>query len=97
MSGPEPAAALDALIAAHQATHGDFVDTAAIAQALKAVFAAAGAARFGAPPREALDMVAVKLARILAGDATRAEHWADAAGYRWLATRDLEDEPAALI
>jgi len=38
------------------------------AATLKAVIAAAGAARFGPVQREALDMVAVKLARILAGD-----------------------------
>jgi hypothetical protein len=29
-----------------------------------------------------------KLARILAGDETCAEHWWDLAGYAWLAARD---------
>jgi hypothetical protein len=68
--------------------HGDFADTAAIAQALKAVLAAASA-RLGAVQREALDQIAVKIARICAGDPTCADHWRDLAGYAWLAGRDL--------
>jgi hypothetical protein len=39
----QDANALDALIAAHQATHGYFADIAAVAQALKAVLDVAGA------------------------------------------------------
>jgi hypothetical protein len=70
-------------------THGDFVDTAAIAQSLKAVFAAAGAARFGPAQREVLDQIAVKLARILCGDPSYADHWLDLAGYARLAGRLL--------
>jgi hypothetical protein len=75
------------VIDAHEATHGDFADTAAIAQALKAVLDVA-AARLGAVQREALDQVAVKLARICAGDPRHPEHWRDLAGYCWLASRD---------
>ena len=84
------AIALDELIAAHQATHGDFADTAAIARALKAVLDVA-AARLGAVHREALGQIAVKLARICAGDPTCADHWRDLAGYAWLAGRDLAE------
>jgi hypothetical protein len=72
----------------HQATHGAFADTAAIAQALKAVLEVA-AARLGAGQREALDQITVKLARICAGDPACAEHWGDLAGYTWLAGCDL--------
>jgi hypothetical protein len=86
-AGDPEANALDALIAAHQGTHGDFADTAAIAQSLKAVFAAGGADRFGPVQREALDQIAVKLARICAGDPGCAEHWKDLCGYCWLAVR----------
>jgi len=38
-AGDLVAGALDELIAAHQPTHGDFADTAAVAQALKSVLA----------------------------------------------------------
>jgi hypothetical protein len=66
------AIALDALIDAHQATHGDFADTAAIAPALKSVLdvATAGLAQW---QLEALDQIAVTLARICAGDFV--DHW----------------------
>jgi hypothetical protein len=47
--------------------------------------------------REALDQIAVKLARILSGDPTCADDWRDLAGYAWLAGLDLADEPAAQI
>ncbi len=88
-SADDPVAiALDELIDAHQATHGDFADTAAIAQALKSVLDVA-AAGLGVVQREALDQIAVKIARICAGDPTCAEHWRDLAGYAWLAARDL--------
>jgi hypothetical protein len=71
--------ALDALVEAREATHSAFADTPAVAQALKSVFAAAGAARFEPVQREALDQIAVKLARILAGDPGCADHWRDLA------------------
>jgi hypothetical protein len=51
------------------------------------------AAWLGAVEREALDQIAVKLARICAGDPACADHWRDLAGYAWLAKRDL-DEPS---
>jgi hypothetical protein len=89
-AGDAVAAALDELVAAHEPTHGSFSDTAQIAQALKAIFAAAGVSRFGALQREALDQIAVKIARICAGDAGCAEHWLDLCGYCWLAGRDLD-------
>jgi Holliday junction resolvase len=87
-TGDCEATTLDELIAAPQATHGDFADTASIAQALKAVFATAGADRFGPAQRESLDQIAVKLARICAGAPASAEHWRDLAGYAWLAGRE---------
>jgi hypothetical protein len=34
--------------------------------------------------REALDMIAVKISRILAGDPNHADHWDDIAGYAYL-------------
>jgi hypothetical protein len=53
----------DELLAARQTTHGDFADTAAVAQAIKAAF---GDRAVRLPPvqREALDQIAAKLARI---------------------------------
>ena len=73
---------LDDLIKDKETTHGHFDDTATIAQTLKALM------RRGRnweslpnPSKEALEMIATKVARILNGDATDPEHWNDIAGY----------------
>jgi hypothetical protein len=82
-----PAAPIGAaadLLAARQTTHGDFAETAAVAQTLKAAMRDR-AASLPRAQREALDMIATKLARILCGDANHADHWLDLAGYARLA------------
>ncbi len=41
--------------------------------------------------KEALDMIAVKMSRILSGDANLADHWDDIAGYAFLGKGGHED------
>jgi hypothetical protein len=77
---PLSAGAVDAMLAARRQTHGDFAETAAMARAIKAAFGDR-AARLTPVQREALEQIAVKIARILCGDANCADHWADIAGY----------------
>jgi hypothetical protein len=87
MAGVEPAQAiaLDELIDADQATHGDFADSAAIGQALKTVLAVAPA-RLGAVQREAWIRSQSRSLR-RRSDLCRA--LARRAGYAWLAGRHL--------
>lgn len=71
-------------------THGDFYLVAMMAQSLK------DAMRHGRnweelddPQREALEMIASKVGRILSGNPHEVDHWRDIAGYaalieRWL-------------
>ena len=73
---------IDDLLKDKEATHGVFDDMAALAQTVKAIM------RRGRnweslpnPSKEALEMIATKIARILNGDASEAEHWNDVAGY----------------
>lgn len=70
------------LIAAREATHGDFVATASLAQLFKT---AARASRNWAklPPhrREGLEQQFTKIARVLEGDHAFPDHWDDNAGY----------------
>jgi hypothetical protein len=68
------------LIAAREQTHGDFGQTAAVAQAIKTAFGDR-AARLPPVQREALEQIAVKIARILCGDPNHVDHWHDIAGY----------------
>jgi hypothetical protein len=78
----------DDLLDARRRRHGNFAETAAVAQAIKAAFGDR-AARLPPVQREALDQIAAKLARILCGDANHADHWLDLAGYARLGAASL--------
>jgi hypothetical protein len=65
-----------------QTTHGDFHDTARIAQALKVVVRSGPSWRcMDAAQREAVEHICTKLARIVSGDNNAPDHWDDVAGY----------------
>lgn len=75
-------ASTEQIIAARHETHGDYGDTALMAQGLKdALRHGAGWSVMAAPHREALELIATKLARIVTGDASFKDHWDDVAGY----------------
>lgn len=76
---------VDRVIAERQSTHGDFTRTAEISQRLKAVFRDNLSAEANFEYTEAMDMIALKLARILSGQSTFEDHWVDIAGYATLA------------
>lgn len=67
-------------------THGDYNQTAKTAQMIKRLFQHAPAQMdFSERQKESLDMIAVKLARIMCGDPHEPDHWRDIAGYALLA------------
>ena len=72
----------DPLLAARGARYGAFKDNAAISQALKAQMRSCPKWQ-GLDPdmQEALEMVAQKISRILAGDPHYDDSWVDIAGY----------------
>lgn len=68
-----------------QKTHGDFLTHALIAQSIKCqMFNAHGYGALDAMQREALDMIAHKIARVLNGNPDVHDHWHDIAGYATL-------------
>lgn len=70
------------LIEARATTHGDYTKTAALSQRLKnELRSEAGWSLLTDRQREALDLIAMKIARILCGDPTHADHWDDIGGY----------------
>lgn len=86
---------IDQILAEREKTHGTFEMHAKITQELKAVMY--GAAKFGGNARmlsptqvEALDMIAHKIGRILAGDPNHTDHWLDISGYATLVAKELE-------
>lgn len=71
-------------------THGSFANNAMISLQLKAIFHnpsnnVGQAVELRPIHKEALDMIALKLSRILSGQANFKDHWRDCAGYAMLA------------
>lgn len=70
-------------------THGSFADNAFYAQELRTLFRQ-GHVGLTSVQREALDMIAGKISRILSGNPSEPDHWLDIEGYARLARNDLE-------
>lgn len=92
LSGASPSAPAqnfdrDPLLQEREKTHGDYRRVAHLAQQLKMLFRKNAQGKDVLDPRQAesLDMIAVKLARILCGNHNEPDHWADLAGYAKLA------------
>lgn len=69
--------------------HGDFARTALISQQLKSYTRSCN--QLGNKrQQEALDMICMKIARILAGDPMVKDHWDDVAGYAKLGAEACE-------
>lgn len=84
----------DPLLVERGRTHGSFALNAHFSQQLKSIFQcdAGGYATMKVEHREALDMIALKLSRILSGQAEYADHWKDIGGYSNLAVEACEDK-----
>ena len=77
-------------------THGDFAQVSVIAQDLKEAMRGlidhGGYSRLTSWQCEALDMIASKIARILAGNADEPDHWLDIEGYARLARKGINTD-----
>lgn len=71
----------EAILVKRQSTHGDFAKNAQVSQDIKTILRAAGYHQLDPVHIEALDMIALKISRIVSGKADVADHWADIAGY----------------
>ena len=84
----------DQLLQEREKTHGSFADNAKISQRIKEAMRGYQCSNYPQDPchREALDMIALKLSRILSGQANFKDHWADIAGYAKLAEEACCDD-----
>lgn len=69
------------LLAERATTHGDYGNHARITQNLKVTLYSHYTDKHTVAAREALEMIAHKIGRILAGDPDFRDHWDDIAGY----------------
>lgn len=74
------------ILATRPNTHGEFTDNAVVMQVLKdTIRAGTGYRNTSLVQREALDMIAHKIGRIVTGDPNFHDHWDDIIGYAKLA------------
>lgn len=82
---------IEKILAEREKTHGDFRTHAAITDAIKFYMQqSSNWSTLGSMKREALDMIAHKIGRILAGNPNVKDHWDDIAGYAKLVSRELK-------
>lgn len=82
---------IDNTLAERQKTHGDFKDHASITQELKLLLHQHRTWVTLTPSmQEALDMIAHKIGRVLAGNPEHLDHWHDIAGYATLVHRQID-------
>jgi len=73
-------------------THGDFAENARISQALKTIMRTSlGWENLPDAQKEALDVTALKISRILSGQNMFPDHWLDGSGYFTLGERACDD------
>lgn len=80
---------VDEVLAERKARYGDFNDQARLAQAIKDAMRLGKWDALGDAHKEALEMMATKMARILNGDPAYADNWVDLAGYAQLIVKEL--------
>ncbi len=81
---------IDTLLAERATTHGSFKEHAIVTQELKNVMRSrVGWEKLTHSQREALEMVAHKIGRILSGNPHFEDHWDDCQGYLRLVSIEL--------
>lgn len=85
-------------IAERHKVHGDYTETAQVAQGLKDILTTATSYDYISNiQRESLCMIATKLARIVCGDPNHADHWEDIIGYATLAKVSIKPEIPEIV
>lgn len=90
---PVPAPSVQDTLAEREVQYGSFANNAAAAQMIKEVFRGArGWAEAQDDVREALDVIATKISRILSTTHEKADSWHDIAGYATLIENRINKE-----
>lgn len=78
------------ILVSRKTTHGDFAKNAQVSQDIKTIMRAAGYLGLDPVHTEVLDMIALKISRIVSGKAGVKDHWADIGGYAGLGAEICE-------
>lgn len=89
-----PYGSIDRTLAERGARYGEFKDHALICQNIKAAFMApAGWVKLAPDQKQALEVIADKIARMLNGDPNYIDNWHDIIGYAKLVENRLKQDP----
>ena len=82
---------LDNTLEERHSTYGSFKEVAACSRSIQSTFAMSNnyTHRISSSQKEALNMIASKIARILTGDPNHVDSWHDIAGYATLIADEL--------
>jgi len=84
------------LLGERQKSHGTYSEVSSICQAIKRTMRqSTGWDHLANEQAEALEMIAMKVARILSGNSSFADHWEDIEGYARLVSNELQRERVA--
>jgi hypothetical protein len=84
---------VEATLEERGSNYGSFADNAVTTQLFKIHFRSRSSwNEMDAHHKEALDMIAHKLARIVNGDPNYADSWVDIAGYATLVVKEIQNE-----
>ena len=79
------------ILTQREKTHGDYKEVARVSQRLKDEV---WESRLPDIHQESLDMICVKMARIVCGDHNEVDHWTDIIGYAQLVLNNIKNTPA---
>lgn len=86
------------LLGERQKSHGTYSEVSAICQAIKRTMRmSSGWDHLTNEQAEALEMISMKIARILSGNPNFSDHWEDIEGYSRLVSNELERERVAQL
>lgn len=80
---------IEGLLAERNETHGDWGEQALLAQSFKR-FIRTAKVPLSMNQAEGLEMIFVKISRILSGTPNHKDHWDDIAGYATLVAKEME-------
>lgn len=86
---------IDQVLSERGKIHGSYPEQARISQETKDIWCTSpGWKRLSQTQKETLDMIAIKVSRVLAGDPNHDDHWIDIEGYAKLVQNGLNSRPA---
>ena len=75
-------------------THGEYSEVARVSQALKMALRNGPIEEVPAVVRESLELICMKMARVVCGDHNEPDHWTDICGYSTLILNHIKKVPS---